>query len=156
MGNSHFSCHCYRPGNVFTPVCQSFCSQGDGCLPLVRGCLPHPTHPLGRPRLGRLPLGYTHTLPSACCDTHLPVQCMLGYTHPLPSACWDTHPHAQCMLGYSQQAGRTHPTGMHSCCCFLLLSEFNRISFFKFILLSCYENIERWNFERITPGCFVM
>ena len=23
---------------------------------------------------------------------------------------------AQCMLGYSQQAGGTHPTGMHSCC----------------------------------------
>ena len=26
----------------------------------------------------------------------------------------DTPP-AQCMLGYSQQAGSTHPTGMHSC-----------------------------------------
>ena len=25
------------------------------------------------------------------------------------------HPPAQCMLGYGQQAGRTHPTGMHSC-----------------------------------------
>ena len=31
---------------------------------------------------------------------------MLGYT-PLPPA--------QCMLGYGQQAGDTHPTGMHSC-----------------------------------------
>ena len=24
-------------------------------------------------------------------------------------------PPAQCMLGYGQQAGSTHPTGMHSC-----------------------------------------
>ena len=29
---------------------------------------------------------------------------MLGYTHPP----------AQCLLGYGQQAGGTHPTGMHS------------------------------------------
>ena len=54
---------------------------------------------------------------------------------PLPSACWDTHPpcpvHAgiqptsppptQCMLGYSQQAGSTHPTGMHTCLCIALI-----------------------------------
>ena len=26
-----------------------------------------------------------------------------------------TPPSAQCMLGYGQQAGGTHPTGMHSC-----------------------------------------
>ena len=44
-------------------------------------------------------------------DTPLPAQCMLGYT-PWPSACWDTPP---CMPGYDQQAGGTHPTGMHSC-----------------------------------------
>ena len=30
-----------------------------------------------------------------------------------PSA--DTLPAGQCMLGYGQQAGGTHPTGMHSC-----------------------------------------
>ena len=63
-------------------------------------------------------------LPSACWDTHPPSQCMLGYTHPcqvhagihtpLPSACWNKPP-TQCMLGYGQQAGGTHPTGMHSC-----------------------------------------
>ena len=40
---------------------------------------------------------------------------ILGYTHPLPSACWDTPLPVQCMLGYGQQAGGTHPTGMHSC-----------------------------------------
>ena len=27
---------------------------------------------------------------------------------------WQVHPQ-QCMLGYDQQAGSTHPTGMHSC-----------------------------------------
>ena len=35
--------------------------------------------------------------------------------HLPPSACWDTPSSAQCMLGYGQQAGGTHPTGMHSC-----------------------------------------
>ena len=76
-------------------------------------------------------------------DRHPPVQCMLGYTPPCPvhvgihnplgrhpqwrhPSCpvhaWiHTHMHAwihlpaQCMLGYGQQAGGTHPTGMHSC-----------------------------------------
>ena len=28
---------------------------------------------------------------------------------------WADTPSAQCMLGYGQQAGGTHPTGMHSC-----------------------------------------
>ena len=27
----------------------------------------------------------------------------------------DTSPPVQCMVGYGQQAGGTHPTGMHSC-----------------------------------------
>ena len=35
-----------------------------------------------------------------------PAQCMLGYTPRSP---------AQCMLGYGQQAGGTHPSGMHTC-----------------------------------------
>ena len=48
-------------------------------------------------------LGYTHTCPIACWDTHTPAplhagihtflpQCMLGYTHTCPIACWDTPP----------------------------------------------------------------
>ena len=41
---------------------------------------------------------------------HPPTQCMLGYTPP-----------AQCMLGYGQQAGGTHPTGMHSCSEFMFV-----------------------------------
>ena len=39
------------------------------------------------------------------------------YPHPCPPR--QVHPPQQCMLGYGQQAGGTHPTGMHSCfyCC---------------------------------------
>ena len=84
------------------------------CLPLVQGSLPHPLgqtppppwqtppgrHPPGRnppwvDPSGRHPppcpvhAGMHSHLPSACCDTHPPTQCMLGYI-PLPSTCWDT------------------------------------------------------------------
>ena len=76
-----------RQGNVFTPVYQSFCSQGGVCHP--------PGHtPLGTP-LARHPRA--DTTPQA--DTPRP----------------DTPPPAKCMLGYSQQVDGTHPTGMHSC-----------------------------------------
>ena len=80
-------------------------------------------HPLGRHPPGRHPLGrHTPALPSACWDTH-----------PLPSACWDTHPHVQCMLGYGQQAGGTHPTGMHSCYnnCFAFLKSGRTGKYFR-------------------------
>ena len=61
---------------------------------------------------GQTPPGRHPPMPSAFWDTPHPVhagihpatQCMLGYTPP-----------AQRMLGYGQQAGSTHPTGMHSC-----------------------------------------
>ena len=43
-----------------------------------------------------------------------PAQCMLGYTHPTQCMLGNTTP-VQSMLGYGQQAGGTHPTGMHSC-----------------------------------------
>ena len=72
---------------------------------------------------GQTPPG--HTPPWAYTpwgDTPLPSECR--DTHPPPSACRDIHPHpvhagiytpaAQCMPGYGQQAGGTHPTGMHS------------------------------------------
>ena len=114
-------------GYVFTGVCLS---TGGICL-CSRGNVCH-THT------------HTHTradtpLPSACWDTHTPAQCMLGYTHPPcpvhagihtrpclvhvgihtpPAQCmlgYMPPPSAQCMLGYDQQAGGTHPTGMHSC-----------------------------------------
>ena len=68
-----------RQGNVFTPVCQSFCSQGGSASGPggVSATPPGQTPPLG---------------PEAdtALDRHLPAQCMLGYTPP-----------AQCMLGYS-------------------------------------------------------
>ena len=51
-----------RKGNVFTPVCQSFCSQG-GCLPQ---CILGYTHP---PLWADTPPGQTP-----------PTKCMLGYS----------------------------------------------------------------------------
>ena len=83
-----------RQGNVFTPVCLSFCSQGVGGV-----CHPPSRHPPGRHPLGRLPWADPP-----------------GQTPPCPvHAGIHTPPPGQCMLGYSQQAGGTHPTGMHSC-----------------------------------------
>ena len=97
-----------QQGNVFTPVYhsvhrKSVClwSRGGGCLPHTPGQIP--PSPLGRPPWADNPQADTHPQPSACLDTHPP-----------SSACWDTPRHGQCMLGYSQQAGGTHPTGMHS------------------------------------------
>ena len=78
-----FSCTFYRPqtklrkGNVFTPVCQSFCSQGVSAS-VHAGIHPRADGP-GQTSPGQTP-------PHA--------QCMLGYTHTppsLPSACWDRH-----------------------------------------------------------------
>ena len=88
-----------RKGNVFSSVCLEFCPQRRGVYTpqayIPWADIPPSRHP---------------SLPSACWDTHTP----------LASACWDTPP-AQCMLGYGQQAGGTHPTGMHSCSKILLL-----------------------------------
>ena len=56
--------------------------------------------------------------PSPCTQADTPPgQTPPGHTSPLPSACWDTPPTppAQYMLGYGQQAGGTHPIGMHTC-----------------------------------------
>ena len=105
----------YRPqtklqkGNVFTPVCQSFCSQGEVCLSAYWD-----SHPL--------PPGQTPP-----CPVHA------GIHTPLPSACWDTPPcpvhvgihSAQLHAGIDMAtaADRTHPSGMHSCMilCFSVL-----------------------------------
>ena len=78
-------------GNVFAPVCQSFCSQGVWPQPPTPG----QTHPVGRNPLGR----------------HSPRQ-----TPPRPvHARMHTPLPAQCMLGYGQQTGGTHLTGIHTC-----------------------------------------
>ena len=53
----------YRPqtmlpeGNVFTPVCQSFCSQGRGVSQHAMGGAVHPFVPPGQTPPGRHPLG---------------------------------------------------------------------------------------------------
>ena len=112
-----------RQGNIFTGICQSFCSQGEG----VSGTPWADTHPQAdTPSIH--PPGQT-PLPSACWDTHPlgrhpPVQTHTpGQTppwadtpsadKPLPNACWDTQLPAECMLGYTLPAqcmlGYTHP-----------------------------------------------
>ena len=81
-----------RQGNVFTPVCQSFCSQ---------------TPPPGQTPPGQTipPPPEQTPPPSACWDTQPPAQCMLGYT-PLP---------VHTGIDMATAADGTHPTGMHSC-----------------------------------------
>ena len=107
-----------RQVNVFTPVCQSFCSQGVSASGLGGVCqtTTWADTPMGRPPPSR------HPLPSGCWNTHLPSQCMLGYTPPADCMLGCTPPcpvhagiytpcpvHAgmhtpptQCMLGYGQ------------------------------------------------------
>ena len=63
----------------------------------------------------------TPTLADTCLGRHLPRQTpsmpMHAGIHPPPCPVHPgIHPRpAQCMLGYGQQAGGTHPTGMHTC-----------------------------------------
>ena len=85
-------------GNVFTPVCQSFCSQGVFASG-SGGCLPHPLDtPLETPP-------WTHTHP--------------GHTHSP-----QTHTHLDSpLVEVATEAGGTHPTGMHSCLRFLFRME---------------------------------
>ena len=73
-----------RQGNVFTPVCQSFCSGGvclwSGGVSATHTPPPRQTHPLSQTSpLGRHPLG-----------RHPRADTPQAHT-PLPSACWDTH-----------------------------------------------------------------
>ena len=76
-------------GYVFTPVCQSFCSQGGvpGQVHPQAGTPPSQVDPPGR------------------------------YTPQAGTPSGQVHPQPQCMLGYGQQAGGTHPTGIHPCFC---------------------------------------
>ena len=114
-----------RKGNVFTPVCQLFCSQGGVCLSACWDTPPSPTppvrHPLGRhTTLGRHtplcrhpPQADTPSLadtPQA--DTPCPVHAEI---HPLSSACWDTQCPVHAGIHMTTAADGTHPTGMQSC-----------------------------------------
>ena len=57
-----------------------------------------------------------HTPPRQTPPRHIPP----GQTTPPTHHPWADIPPAQCMLGYGQQAGGTHPPGMHSCLCLFL------------------------------------
>ena len=69
-----------RKGNIFTPVCQSFCSHGRGCIP---ACIRADTTPLGR-----------HILACTGADTalgrHITAYPSPGQTY--PSIHWGRHP----------------------------------------------------------------
>ena len=108
--------------------------RGGDCL-WSRGCLPPPSgrHPCWADTPpGQTPPWQTHPFPGQTppwadtpqADTpgqtppwQTPrAQCMLGYTPP-----------AQCVLGNSQQAGGTHPTGMHACSKMLMHCLFSNL-----------------------------
>ena len=89
-------------GYVFTPVCQSFCSQGGSTW---AGTPPGQVHP---PQAGT-PGRYT-PLGSCPPPSRSPLQ-----VHPRAGTPWQVHPPGAVHAGiYGQQAGSTHPTGMHS------------------------------------------
>ena len=107
----------------FTPVCQSFCSQGGGGVPgqvhpawQVPGQV-HPAWQVHHPQAGTprqvhhlqvgTPPGQVH--PQAGTPTQAGTPRLAGTPRE------STPPKPQCMLGYGQQAGGIHSTGMHSC-----------------------------------------
>ena len=72
-------------------------------------------HPLGGPPWADTPLADTPQADAPWADTppgqtSPPADTPLGQTPLL-----GRHSPAQCMIGYGQQAGGTHPTGMHCC-----------------------------------------
>ena len=92
-------------GYVFTPVCQSFCSQGGSTWAGIP-CPWAGTSPPSRytPPPGRYTPG--QVLPGRCTPW---AGTPPGQYNPLGRyTSW------QCMLGYGQQAGSMHRTGMHS------------------------------------------
>ena len=101
-------------GYVFTSVCLStgrVSASGPGGVSSTH--TPEQTLPPGR---HHHPLG-----------RHPTAQCILGYTPP-----------AQWMLGYGQQAGGTHPTGMHSCSSLQTSRRYDLSGAFKLLWnLSC-------------------
>ena len=86
----------FQKGTVFTPVCQSFCSQGGHvCL---SACWD--THPLGRHPLGRHPPGYTPPQQTPC-PVHAGIHTPRRPVH--------------AGIDMATAADGMHPTGMHSC-----------------------------------------
>ena len=109
------TCQLLQPANkvcegyVFTLVCQSFCSQGGG---------PGYTSQEGTPWAGTPPCAGT---PPGQLDPPGRYTPWAGTPQAgtpqagTPQAGTLPFPQPQCMLGHGQQAGSTHPTGMHSC-----------------------------------------
>ena len=102
-----------RQGYVFTRVCDTVHGGGGWSTkagtPPGRYTTPRQVHlPAGTPPRRYTPRG-RYTLPSRY--TPSPAGTPRRQVHPPPGryTSW------QCMLGYGQQAGGTHPTGMHSC-----------------------------------------
>ena len=99
-------------GYVFTPVCQSFCSEGG----LPRWDTPPPSREQTPPRTrGRhppeqTPWEQTPPPPDQRQTHHLDQRQTPPYTGADP-------PHAVHAGRYGQQSGGTHPTGMHTCYC---------------------------------------
>ena len=85
-------------GNIFTPVCHLFCSQG-GSASVHAGIPPLEQTP---PRADTHPWGQTPPE-----QTHTPWE----QTPPLPGA----DPPGKQTPAYGLRAAGTHPTGMHSC-----------------------------------------
>ena len=109
----------YRPQTKFAKVMflhMSVCPQGEYLGRYTPWAGIHPPGQVHPP--GRYPPGQVHT-PLARYTPPWPGTSP-GQVHPwagTPLGRYTSHPPAmhQCMLGYGQQAGSTHPTGMHSC-----------------------------------------
>ena len=107
---SFLTCHFYRPhtklreGNVFTPVCMSFCSQGGTCVTCIAG---------GACMASGGMNGRRHVWQGVCM---MGGACVGGGMHSMGTctvgACMSEGMHAG---GTATQVDGTHPTGMHSC-----------------------------------------
>ena len=94
-------CHLLPPANevcdgyVFTPVCQSFCSQGGlphcmlGCTPPDQRQTPHPTPSRTRGRHSLGPEADPHPLPQDQRQAPPPPRPEAGTPRPGSSACWE-------------------------------------------------------------------
>ena len=101
-------------GNIFTSVCQEFCPQGVCHQPP-----PWADTPLGRHTPGQTPPRSRHPWGA---DPPPPGQTLpSGSRQPLSPR--SRPPQAVHAGRYGQQAGGTHPTGMHTCLCIFLLVD---------------------------------
>ena len=106
-----------RKGNVFTPVCQSFCSQGVGvCLNACWDTAPWADTPTPL----RSACWDTHPLPSVCWDTQCPVHPGIHTPYPVHAGIQcPVHAGIQCPvhagIDMAIAVYGMYPTGIHSC-----------------------------------------